>query len=436
MEIMIYIILPILGSIFLFYAIFDSMRKIGTNREVTVWKKRVVVGTYTAIALFLGIYGNGILNLCIMLLIPVIGYFFYHNSKVYVFYDFLFVIAVFLTDYLVLLSMNLLLTTGALSFLQMQTYYIMILLTDRLAEFMILKLLVFLIRKKNQKAVGKSNEKMFSTGQLIGTFLLPLSSIILLFSLLTFIEIYPTEEHIVLLTVDIAILLGINLYFTNIFDAISRNSRLQKELSLYQQTEELQKEYYENLEQKYQNTRKLVHDIRNHLQTMEHLYEEQQNETGIRYTQDIHEILNQLGMKYYTSNRMLNIILNDKIQQMESKNITPEIKIAEVNLDFMREMDITTIFANLLDNAIDAAAESEEKIIRLKVVMVHEFVSITLENSSTKEPIRRGHSFLSHKENHEGLGLKNVERTIVQYKGDIQYEWNKPYFITRIMLGF
>ena len=428
MEIMIYIVLPLLGSIFLFYAIFDSMRKIGTNREVTVWKKRVVVGTYTAISLFLGIYGNGILNLCMMLLIPVIGYFFYHDSKVYVFYDFLFVIAVYLTDFLVPLCLGLLRATGGISFLQAHSYYIMTILADRLTEFMVLKLLVFLIRKKNEKTI--------STGQLISTFLLPIASIILLFSLLTFIEIYPTEENIVLLTIDIAILLGINLYFTNIFDAISRSNRLQKELSLHQQTEELQKEYYENLEQKYQNTRKLVHDIRNHLQAMEHLYKEQQNEIGVRYTQDIHGILNQLGMKYYTSDQMLNIILNDKVQLMETKGIIPEIKIADVNLDFMREMDITTIFANLLDNAIEASEESEEKVIRLKVLMVHEFISITLENSSSRAPEKRGSSFLSHKENHEGLGLKNVERTITQYKGDIQYEWRKPYFITRIMLGF
>lgn len=169
---------------------------------------------------------------------------------------------------------------------------------------------------------------------------------------------------------------------------------------------------------------------------MEHLYKEQQNEIGVRYTQDIHGILNQLGMKYYTSNQMLNIILNDKVQLMETKGIIPEIKIADVNLDFMREMDITTIFANLLDNAIEASEKSEEKVIRLKVLMVHEFISITLENSSSRAPEKRGSSFLSHKENHEGLGLKNVERTITQYKGDIQYEWRKPYFITRIMLGF
>ena len=118
---------------------------------------------------------------------------------------------------------------------------------------------------------------------------------------------------------------------------------------------------------------------------MEHLYKEQQNEIGVRYTQDIHGILNQLGRKYYTSNQILNIIL---------------------------------------------------KVIRLKVLMVHEFISITLENSISRAPEKRGSSFLSHKENHEGLGLKNVERTITQYKGDIQYEWRKPYFITRIMLGF
>ena len=71
---------------------------------------------------------------------------------------------------------------------------------------------------------------------------------------------------------------------------------------------------------------------------------------------------------------------------------------------------------------------------RLKAVTVHSFISITLENSCEKEPRIEKNGLHSQKKNHEGLGLKNAERIVNTYRGDIQYEWRKPYFVTRIML--
>jgi sensor histidine kinase regulating citrate/malate metabolism len=168
---------------------------------------------------------------------------------------------------------------------------------------------------------------------------------------------------------------------------------------------------------------------------MEHLYEEQQNLIGCQYTKDVHDILNQLGQKYYTSCKILNIILNDKVQLMQAHGIEADIKISEVDLSFLREVDITTLFANILDNAIEAAADSQDKQIILRVVMIHDFISINLKNSMLKEPVKTSMGFLSTKLSHEGLGLKNVERVITNYKGDVQYEWGEQYFITRIMLG-
>ena len=433
-----YFILPMIGSIFLFYAIFSSMRQIGIHNSGKPWQKtwirRTVVGIYVAAALIVSYPGNGLLNLCMMLLIPVLGFLFYNDLKLYVVYDLIFVIAVFLTDMLVILCLNLFLQYGVLSFISSRSYLVTAVLIDRMMEFMVLKLIVFLIRKKNETEGKDSGAEGFSAGQLTTTVLLPISSIVILFSLITAIEILPTAEKMILLCVDLLILLGINIYFTNLFDAVNRSNRLKHELQLYRQQEKLQKEYYDNLEQKYQNTRKLVHDIRNHLQMMEHLYEEQQNQTGMQYAKDIHSMLNRLGMKYYTSSKMLNIVINDKVQQMEAKGITPEIMLSDCDFDFMRDVDITTLFGNLLDNAIESAEETDDKIVRLKAVTVHSFISITLENSCEKEPRIEKNGLHSQKKNHEGLGLKNAERIVNTYRGDIQYEWRKPYFVTRIML--
>ena len=47
------------------------------------------------------------------------------------------------------------------------------------------------------------------------------------------------------------------------------------------------------------------------------------------------------------------ILLTDKAMQMEEKSISFAIDINHVDLDFIEAIDVTTIFGNLLDNAIE-----------------------------------------------------------------------------------
>lgn len=423
--VIIYILLPLIGSVFIQYSIFHNMNLIGTNIVVSKLRKNLIIWGYIIATIILSFIGNGLLNLLVMLIIPVMGHYLYNNLRLYIVYYMCFIISIYLTDILIRVTIQMLIVKGIIYFTNDQAYYIIILLVIRFIEFMVLKLLVGIIQRKHHEQITRK--------QMINSFIMPLFSIVNLFSMMFFMQIYLSEENLIIFLINITILIGLNIYFTSVFDIISRNNHLENELNLYQQQQAIQTRYYDNLEQKYDSTRKLIHDIRNHIQSMEHLYEEQKNMEGCQYAKDVHDMLNQLGQKYYTSNKILNIILNDKIQTMQALGITEDIKIAELDLGFIRDVDITTLFANILDNSIEAARASEEKQINLRIAMIHDFITITLKNSITKEPIQDGNSFLTTKKNHEGLGLKNVEHMVKKYKGDIQYEWGDNYFITRIM---
>ncbi len=426
-ETLLYFFLPLLGSVFILISVFNGMKSIGTNITVTAFKKNLILTVYMLITLLLSFTGNGLINLIALLFIPVIGHYLYNNLRLYIVYYTGLVVALYLTDILSILLLQLLFQAGIIYFINKTAYYMVLIIAIRFVEFIVLKILVNVIRKRQKEQITRR--------QMFNSFLLPVFSIINLFSMMYFMQVYPSEGSILLFEINIALLIGLNIYFTSVFEIITQNTHLENELNLYVQQQIIQSRHYENLEQKYDNTRKLVHDIRNHILAMEHLYEEQQNLIGCQYTKDVHDILNQLGQKYYTSCKILNIILNDKVQIMQAHGIEADIKISEVNLSFIREVDITTLFANILDNAIEAAADSQEKRVILRVVMIHDFISINLKNSMLKEPVKTGTGFLSTKASHEGLGLKNVERVIANYKGDVQYEWGEQYFITRIMLG-
>ncbi|HJB29895.1 MAG TPA: ATP-binding protein, partial [Candidatus Blautia faecavium] len=91
----------------------------------------------------------------------------------------------------------------------------------------------------------------------------------------------------------------------------------------------------------------------------------------------------------------------------------------------IKDVDITTIFANLLDNAIEAAKATASPYLKLKIQEVHSFRVISLVNSSSLEHKKSGHM---------GLGLENVRHTVEKYSGTINWEQFPHKFQTSILL--
>lgn len=426
-EYIIYLFLPVIGSFFILYSIFYCMEQVGTEVAIGKVKKQLIVWAYLCIAVGVSFLGNGLLNLLFMLVIPILGHMLYNRRRDYLLYYLSFIVTLYLTDILAAVGLSLLFQNQIIYFSNQESYAIVQILGIRFIEYALLRLLTSLIRRKQQDRITRR--------QLVLSLLLPIFSIFNMFSMMLLLDVFPTGEHQLLFVLNIVLLILLNLYLTRIIDTMSRNNLLENELNLYQQQQVIQARYYENLEQKYDSTRTLVHDIRNHIQAIEHLHETESTPEGIEYVRDIHDMLNKLNQKFYTTNKMLNIILNDKVQQMNALGIQEDIKLAEVDLNFLRNIDITTLFSNILDNAIEASAASTQKVLSLRITTTHDFISITLRNSADQPPITEGNSYRSSKKNHEGLGLKNVERVVHQYKGDVQYEWKDAYFITRIMLA-
>lgn len=167
-----------------------------------------------------------------------------------------------------------------------------------------------------------------------------------------------------------------------------RADQLAQELRAFQIQSELQYKYYEDMERKYRESRKILHDMKNHLQAVESLYREgagsnaDEESRGNRYVKDLYHMVNMLGEKFYSSNHMLNIICNDKLSAARRRGIRVVAEIGDVDFSDLKDIDITTIFANLLDNATDAAAESgQDRFIEMKIQEIQNFRVISIINS-------------------------------------------------------
>lgn len=413
---------------FIVYACFDFMKKVDRN----IYRKKIIYISvfvlFNIVLLLSAMLGSSIINtITFMIGILLIGHFLYNNSKLYLLYYCIFSLCFLFVDLLVSYFISFVITYDGFYFSSLAYLQITVIFLLRIIEYVYIKLFTNFINRREAKVINKLQSFTF--------LVIPLFSAIYILTLVYLLQLYAGFEESILLVVNIILVLILNIYVTHIFDAISKNNTLKNEVKLYHQQSELQHRYYDNLENKYKESRKLIHDIRNHLQSIERLYENKEQDLAKKYTTDIHLMLNELNQRYYTSNRILNIILNDKYQIIKSANISFDCKIGDINLDFMREIDITTIFANILDNSIEAAKKVEDNpYIKFHINKFNDFIVINIINSMKDKPIMKNKKIKSTKVNHEGLGLENIRKTLEKYEGSLVVDFDDNEFKINIVI--
>ena len=230
--------------------------------------------------------------------------------------------------------------------------------------------------------------------------------------------------------------------FILLFTCVILAMSIKKETS-YQakqiQLEQLQ-EYTNNLEQLYMDMRKFRHDYINILSSMAGFMEEE-NIKGLQEYFDNH--IYPLNDKINSNNYKLGLLKNIKITEIKGLIATKLIRAQElgvdINIDITEEIteidmdiiDLVRCLGILLDNAIEAAIKSKEKIVNLGMINKGKSVIILIINSCENNigPIaqlfKEGYST---KGNGRGLGLSTFKNTIDTYSNivvDTEIENNK-----------
>ncbi|WP_281086186.1 sensor histidine kinase [Eubacterium ruminantium] len=176
-------------------------------------------------------------------------------------------------------------------------------------------------------------------------------------------------------------------------------------------------------------TRTFRHDIISNLATLSTMYSEEKYDEAGKYLSNLLGNIKAMSPKYITGDEMLDCIVGMKISKME-----------EVGIDFtldgvldgglkMKPVDICTIFANAIDNAIEACErlpEESDRWIKLKIKRTDKFFSISLINSMVEDKktgvinkiFYDGERFTTKKDKSlHGYGTKNMKAAISRYDG-------------------
>lgn len=329
-----------------------------------------------------------------------VGYLLYHRDKVGILYQVSFMFCMYATQMISIFTAAKLWEVYSLEY---KTHAYIVILLKACLLVMVTFAFRVLIRKRYM-----SVQPQF---KIRGMLLVPVISTILVFLFLISSDVFLLRFGYEWLIVYCVLVLVINLYCLYFWYDVSKTQELKHKLELMRQQNELTHQFYADLESNYAKSRKVIHDIRNHLQMLE---QSQKFAESQGYVADMHQMLNALGMTHYTDNRMLNMILNDKLKLLDQEQF--HCSLMGVRLDFLTEMDTTTIFANLLDNALEEREGNEHFRLQLQGEQIQDFCVIKMSNTTRGTYIPG----TSSKTGHEGIGLENVRNAVEKYHGEVQ----------------
>lgn len=217
---------------------------------------------------------------------------------------------------------------------------------------------------------------------------------------------------------------------------ISKNRKIRMlENENYKNSVEL--EEYKTIKEKYEHSRIMNHDFREHLNILKTLISEDIQKAQ-EYVGTVEKECEDSKIEKYSDNDILNILLIRKKKECEENGIKLNITSTNPKLDFIDGMDTVAIFSNLINNAIEACSNSARKDIFIDLYTVNNaFSVIKVENYADKEPIVVEGMLRSGKDdgNSHGIGIKSINNSLSKYDGKMSWSYDKAKGMFRTVIS-
>lgn len=202
----------------------------------------------------------------------------------------------------------------------------------------------------------------------------------------------------------------------------------------------LELQHFEQYKEAQEETRRFRHDMINHLMAVQMLQKGEKYKDAGKYVDELLGHISGLSPKVVTGSDLLDCIVSSKLDVMDQNKISFEIDgVLDRGLT-MSPVDICAIFANAMDNAIEALLKVEgERKFRLHLKRTNTYYMITMQNGIAKEQetsfLFKKNRFTTKKDKElHGYGLQNIRKAVEKYNGEITMEREEDSFTLIILL--
>ncbi len=225
--------------------------------------------------------------------------------------------------------------------------------------------------------------------------------------------------------------LGVSLEFVVpiAHEAGSKAKELEDEKATLVSLLELQAHQSETSKKEQEILNMKFHDMKHQINLLKEMNGEEKNKT----LNELEKVVDIYGDYAKTGNDALDIILTQKSLLCTKENITFTYIIDGSAFSFMSASDISSLFGNLIDNAIEAVSkeEGDYRLIKISASIKNGFLSLIQENYvSEKVKFSSNGLPISAKENqiYHGYGTKSIKYIAQKYGGTFSFEQNGNRF--------
>ena len=198
-----------------------------------------------------------------------------------------------------------------------------------------------------------------------------------------------------------------------------RQSQLKMQISVLDTQYDLIESQYVRAQNFYAENAKLYHDIKHHLRALERLLQNGDQREALAYIESVQEPLQCKMIPVHTGVDIVDTVIYEAKEKAEQRNIllVVETPILPSGLK-LEDREFCVLFANLLNNALEAAKEQ----IRLNIAITAGFLVIEMQNDYKEKPVVKNNHFVSEREQGSlahSWGMKIIEQIVEKYQGEL-----------------
>jgi two-component system sensor histidine kinase AgrC len=186
----------------------------------------------------------------------------------------------------------------------------------------------------------------------------------------------------------------------------------------------------------YAQIREIRHDLKHHIFSLTHLIQNNQKAEVLNYIAQMERHICNPEEYASSGNKEIDSILNYFLN--EAKESLDQL---HVHIGISNELNLNSFYAsvvigNLLENAISASQNSEEKYLSIKLIETQNALLIKIENSYDGIISHKNGNLTTRKKEKgsHGIGLQSVKRIVTETGGVLETSWDDKHFYISAML--
>lgn len=276
----------------------------------------------------------------------------------------------------------------------------------------------------------KKNEQQFDYS-VIFLMIIPITTIFIMLIFVNISDLYTLTPILNwMISLGAGLLLVSNLFVFGINQYNQKKNQEYTEIQLLLQRESNFTEYYKMVLSQSENQSILIHDIKKHLQSIELLNEQDEKDKIQTYIEQLLLSSDLKEVSRLCDHEMLNAILSRYKKQCDEKRITFIADIRSETNNLLEDNELTSLYCNLLENAIEAANNTPDPYIEINATKRENtpFIVITVINSCLSNPFSStaNEKLITHKPDRKkhGFGIKSIQKVVNKHHGNMQMYYN------------